>query len=174
MAFYYCEKVESISFKTVPTPSDCRSIFSNCNLLKEIPVMDISMCTSMEYMFCQCQTITTIPAVNTSKVTSIYRTFDYCLKLQSLPELDFSNVTNVTNSFRDCQSLTDLGGFIGLKVNLDLSGSSKLTHESLLNVINKAADVTAAPATLYLGSTNLAKLSDEEKGIATAKGWTLA
>ena len=28
--------------------------------------------------------------------------------------------------------------------------------------------------TLTLGSDNLAKLSDEEKAIATGKGWTLA
>ena len=76
--------------------------------------------------------------------------------------------------FNGCSSLTDLGGFTGLKVNLELSSSSKITHESLLNVINKAADVTASPKTLTLGSTNLAKLSDEEKAIATNKGWTLA
>ena len=43
-----------------------------------------------------------------------------------------------------------------------------------MNVITKAADVTASPATLRLGSVNLPKLTDEEKGIATSKGWTLA
>ena len=73
-----------------------------------------------------------------------------------------------------CYKLTDLGGFIGLKCDLDLYDSPLITHESLLNVINKAADVTASPATLTLGSTNLAKLTDEEKAIATNKGWTLA
>ena len=174
MAFYYCQKVESISFKTVPAPSDCRSVFSNCNQLKEIPFMDISMCTSMDYMFCECHTITTIPALNTSRVTSILRTFENCLKLKSLPELDFSNVTDTTWSFNSCSSLTDLGGFIGLKVRIDLSACTALTHDSLLNVINKAADVTASPKTLTLGGTNLLKLSDAERGIATSKGWTLA
>ena len=87
--------------------------------------------------------------------------------------MDVSNVTEIGFIFRACSSLTDLGGFIGLKLNLDLSASSKITHDSLMNVINKAADVTASPATLTLGSTNLAKLTDEEKAIATNKGWTL-
>ena len=174
MAFYYCSNIESISFKTVPTPSDCRSVFSVCNQLKEIPFMDISMCTSMDYMFCECHTITTIPALNTSRVTSILRTFENCLNLQSLPELDFSNVTDTTWSFNSCSSLTDLGGFIGLKVGIDLSACTALTHDSIMNVINKAADVTASPVTLTLGSANLAKLTDEEKAIATNKGWTLA
>ena len=128
----------------------------------------------MQYRFHESYTITTNPALNTSRDTSILRTFDNCLKLKSLPELDFSNVTDTTWSFNSCSSLTDLGGFIGLKVGIDLSACTALTHDSLMNVINKAADVTASPATLTLGSTNLAKLSDEEKAIATNKGWTLA
>ena len=82
-------------------------------------------------------------------------------------------VIGAYDAFGDCTSLTDLGGFIGIKANLDLS-SCPLTHDSIMNVINKAADVTASPATLTLGSTNLAKLTDEEKAIATNKGWTLA
>ena len=49
-----------------------------------------------------------------------------------------------------------------MKVSLDFSGSPLLTHDSLLNVINEAADVTASPKTLKLGATNLAKLTDEE------------
>ena len=112
--------------------------------------------------------------MNTSRVISIYRTFEHCLKLKSLPELDFSNVTDTTWSFSDCSSLTDLGGFVGLKFDINLSACTALTHDSIMNVINKAADVTASPKPLTLGSTNLAKLSDEEKAIATAKGWTLA
>ena len=99
--------------------------------------------------------------------------FAYCSSLTTVPEMDVSNVTEMDYMFRSCSSLTDLGGFIGLKCSLDLH-YSPLTHDSLMNIINKAADVTTSPATLTLGSTNLAKLSDEEKAIATAKGWTLA
>ena len=40
-------------------------------------------------------------------------------------------------------------------------------------VINGLQTVTSTK-TLTLGSTNLAKLTDEEKQIATNKGWTLA
>ena len=65
------------------------------------------------------------------------------------------------------------GGLTNLKVDLDLSPCPNLTKESLLNVFNEAADVTSSPKTLTLGSTNLAKLTDEDKAIATNKGWTL-
>ena len=71
------------------------------------------------------------------------------------------------------RELTDIGGVIGLKDNLDLSKCPNLTHDSLMNVINDAADITADPKNLVLGTTNLNKLTDEEKAIATNKGWTL-
>ena len=70
-------------------------------------------------------------------------------------------------------SLTTLGGFTGLKADLDLSKAPNLTHESLMNVINKAANVTSSPKTLTLGATNLGKLTSTEKAIATNKGWVL-
>lgn len=78
------------------------------------------------------------------------------------------------NPFFQCVSLTTLSGFRGLNLDFDLSTCIALSHDSLLNVINEAADVTASPKTLTLGATNLAKLTDEEKAIATNKGWTLA
>ena len=99
----------------------------------------------------------------------------YGLKyLTSIPICDFKNVVSADNMFNDCTALTTLGGFSGLKVNLNLSPCSNLTKESLLNVFNEAADVTSSPKTLTLGTTNLNKLTDEEKAIATNKGWTLA
>lgn len=105
------------------------------------------------------------------------RMFLFCNKLTSIEKLDVSKINNdsqISKIIGDNPSLTTLGGFTGLKVNLDISSVKTLTHDSLLNVINEAADVTASPKTLTLGSTNLAKLSDEEKAIATGKGWTLA
>ena len=76
--------------------------------------------------------------------------------------------------FFKCISLTTLSGFRGLNLDFDLSPCISLSHDSLMNVINEAADVTSSPKTLTLGATNLAKLTEEEKAIATSKGWTLA
>ena len=82
-------------------------------------------------------------------------------------------VTDMYRMFRFCESLTTLGGFTGLKVNLDLSSCPLLTKKSILNVFNKAANVKSSPKTLTLGITNLNKLTDAEKAIATNKGWIL-
>ena len=47
------------------------------------------------------------------------------------------------------------------------------THDDLMFTINNLPTISTTK-TLILGSTNLAKLSEEEKAIATNKGWTLA
>ena len=99
--------------------------------------------------------------------------FSYCSYLTTIPQLDTSKGRDFGSMFYDCAKLTTLGGFVGLGKNLDLSYSPNLTHDSLMNVINNLATVTSS-TTLTLGSTNLAKLTDEEKKVATDKGWTLA
>ena len=155
-------------------PFSCREMFRYCSSLTAISPMDTSYTTDMYYMFYGCSSLTTIPEIVTSNVNTMERTFNGCSSLTSIPEMMASNVTNATDMLCGCTNLTDLGGFVGLKCTLNLSYCPKLTHGSLMAVIDKAADVTASPATLMLGSTHLAKLTDAEKAIATSKGWTLA
>ena len=96
--------------------------------------------------------------------------------ISTIGEFDFSLITSPTVSEKDrvlfrSEKLVNLGGFIGLQVDIDLSKAVNLTHESLMNVINKAATVTGKK--MIFGATNLAKLSEAEKQIAIDKGWTL-
>lgn len=94
-----------------------------------------------------------------------------CEWLTTVPKVNWGYVTLADEAFKNCRSLTNLGGFEGLKCSLDLSSSTKLTHESLMNVIN---NLDNANSELVLGETNLNKLTDEEKVIAINKGWTLS
>lgn len=185
-------------YKFAPrTGINCYGMFSSCRELTEVPLFDTSEATEMSNMFTNTKALQTIPEFNTEKVTSFGSMFSYsgivtfptlnthllenadymfntCDRLISVGKLDFSNVTSALQMFQTDNKLTTLGGFTGLKVYFDLSNCPLLTKESILNVINEAADVTASPKSLYLGETNLAKLTDEEKAIATNKGWTLA
>ena len=60
---------------------------------------------------------------------------------------------------------------------LDISHLTQLEHSSLLLIINGLYDYVGAGSSgtryIKLGATNLAKLSDEDKAIATNKGWTI-
>ena len=171
--FYNCTSLTLVPPMNTSQVTNMTNMFDSCSNLITVSPMDTSNVTTMAAMFSWCQSLATIPEMNTSNVTNMVSMFNWCTSLTSVPEMDTSNVTDMTFMFDVCYLLTDLGGFIGLKVDINLS-RCPLTHDSIVNVINKAADVTAAPATMTLGADNLAKLSDEEKGIATAKGWTLA
>ena len=171
--FYGCSSLTTIPEMDTSKVTNMGYMFSSCSLLTSIPKMDTSKVTDMGSMFDSCSSLTSIPEMDTSRVSYMNNMFSFCSSLTNIPEMDASSVSYADSMFTFCLSLTDIGGFIGLKVNIKLS-YCPLTHDSLMNVINKAADVTASPATMTLGADNLAKLSDEEKGIATAKGWTLA
>lgn len=125
-----------------------------------------------------------------SQVTNVSGMFNYCTSLTTVSELDLSSATNLTQMFRYCIALTTLGGFKNLgqayltskssnysEYKLDLSSCTQLTHDSLMNVINKLYDIATAGCNtqqLVLGSTNLAKLTAEEISTATNKGWSLS
>ena len=135
---------------------------------------DTSNVTDMSYMFSNCSSLTTIPLLDTSNVTNMESMFQSCYNLTSIPQLDTSNVTNMNSMFSNCSRLEEIH-MINMKVSFNISSSTKFTRESLLEIINNCYDLTTLnkTATLTMGSTNLAKLTDEDKAIATAKGWTL-
>lgn len=165
-------------------------MFYGCSKLTSIPQLDTSKVRNMDYMFRECHSLTAIPQLDTSSVTTFSRAFYQCEALTSIPQLDTSNVTNMYDMFTYCSSLTILGGFINLgqaydtskssnyqNYTLSLSWCSNLTHDSLMNVINNLYDIATKgcqPQRLQLGSTNLAKLTEEEIAIATNKGWTVS
>ena len=150
-------------------------MFQNCTSLTTIPMLNTSNVTNMEKMFYGCTSLTTIPQLDTSKLEGSRWMFEACTHLVSVPRLDMSNNVACYGMFGQQQELSDLkniGGLIGLKDNLQLNKCPNLTKESILNVFNDAADVTADPKTITLGD-NLRKLTADEKAIATNKGWTL-
>ena len=174
--FNDCNSLTSVPlFDTsrVTSMNGMNGMFNNCRSLTSVPLFDTSNVTSMSQMFQNCNSLTSIPLFDTSKVTNMNYMFYRCSSLTSIPLFDTSKVTKMNYMFYRCSSLTTLGGFTGLKVNLDLSSCPLLTKESILNVFNKAANVTSSPKTLTLGSTNLSKLTTSEKAIATNKGWVL-
>ena len=172
--FYYCQTLTTMPPLNTSNVTDMHEMFCGCSSLTTIPLMNTSRVTDMEEMFYRCESLITVPAMDTSKVTTMLRMFEFCRALTTIPEMDASNVTDANGMLWGCSRLTDLGGFVGLKAALDVSSCTALTHNSLMNIINKVGYVTMSPKTLKLGSTNLAKLSDEEKAVATGKGWILA
>ena len=121
-------------------------------------------------------------APNTKKISE--QIFYNCtaLKTVSLP----STITEDANScltstsysyyaFYGCTALEDVRLGQDWNMSLRLDVSNNLTVDSIVAMFNSLKDLTGTTAkTLTLGSTNLAKLTDEQKAIATNKNWTLA
>lgn len=165
-------------------------MFSSYNSLITIPLLNTSKVTNMSSMFFNCSSLTTIPQLDTSKVTNMNNMLNGCSLLTTFPQLDTSKATNITYMLYGCKSLTTLGGFTNLgqaysttqsanygDYTLNLSSSTKITHDSLMNVINNLYDIAAKGVKaqqLVIGSTNLAKLTAEEIQIATDKGFSVS
>ena len=136
------------------TPSDTSNVtdmtgmFSSATNLEAIPELDTSHVTNMRYMFYRCSALTTIPALNASNVTDMGSIFGYNQKLTSI-------------------------GLYGFTRTIDIS-STALGHDALVALLNQAGTAYDNYQKIEMGSAKLALLSDEEKAIATNKGWTLA
>ena len=198
---YFTETFYSCAIENAPRLDTTNGVyfsgmFSYCKSLVSMPTYDTSKGIMFESMFNGCSKITTIPQYDTSNATSVNLFLHNCISLTSVPLLDFGSVYNVgTSPFGTTNliSLTDLGGFKNLKVSWSsyfLDKLPNLTIDSLMNVINNLYDWSGntdgkAPLNngtiqsfgtthkLKFGATNLAKLTDEQVAVATAKGWTL-
>ena len=184
--FENCSSLTSIPLLDTHSITSMGYMFSGCSSLTSIPQLNTSNVTNMRNMFEGCSSLTSIPQLDTSKVKDMRYMFSNCDSINIIPKLDATSLsarfyfggTGTDNMFGDSNghilgAFTTFGGLTGLKLDLDLHYCNNLTKESLLNVINEAADVTASPKTLTLGVFNLQKLTDEDKAIATNKGWTL-
>ena len=155
--------------------------FQYCYKLVSIPQFDTSNVRTFYNCFNYCNSLVTIPELNFSSATNVSSMFVGCDTLRSIPLLDFGKVTDITSLFgwSDIKTLTDLGGFKNLKTNFTngLNHLPNLTIQSLMNVINNLYDFRAngesTTRTLQLGATNLNKLTDDQKAVATNKGWSL-
>lgn len=167
---YSLESIEGLNIKNRTTEAQT---FQNCMLLRKAPQMDTSNVTNMYMMFDGCYSLKNVPEMDTSNVTNMTYMFGNCLALQRVSTIDGKKATNMYRMFNSCYSLINIDNISNIKSDIYLANSGYLNHTTLIKVLN-ALVATTTTETLTLGSTNLSKLTDEEKAIATEKGWTLA
>ena len=138
--------------------------------------LDTSQATSLLQMF-QGANIIHIPEIDAQKATNMSYAFGSNCKAVTIDKLIVSENTVLgTTTFNQAGKLENIVIEGTIASPIDLHWSTKLTHESLMSFINALKDFsgTTTTKTCTLGATNLAKLTDTEKAIATEKGWTLA
>lgn len=158
-----------------------RNSDSTINLTSD--TFDSSQCTYMGYSFFQAAVkyIEVLDVSNVRGNTGLYQMFYSASDKNALERIDKFIIAEDTSPF-----------FLTFQLNFTLNhcvfegviasnglvvNTCPLDHESLLSIVNCLKDYsTDTSGTVWkvaLGATNLAKLTDEEKAIATGKGWTL-
>ena len=155
------------------------NMFNYCDALTSIPQLDTSNGTDFSYMFNYCGALTSIPQLDTGNGKNFGSMFNNCRALTSISLLNMSNVsdTNWSSMFYNCPALKNVTfeGTIPVRGNMSVfSSCPNLTVESLMSFINALTNMSdTATYTITIGSTNLAKLTEEQIQIATDKRITL-
>ncbi len=135
--------------------------------------------TLTSLMFSQCF-VTRIPKIDATYTNSLDRTFrSTTASIIDELVLKADGTNTFSDTFRGCSYLEEIRitGIIGQN-GFSVSDSTRLSYDSLMSIVNAlkdySADTSGASWVVTLGATNLAKLTNEEKAIATQKGWSLA
>lgn len=162
--------------------NDMNSMFDNCWTLTELDAStwDVSNVTDMRYLFNNCSGLTklNLSSWNPVNITKASSMFYGCSNLKTLifSGFDMSEATSLSSSslmFTKCTALENFEPPKNINRSLNFGDCTNLTHDSLMKIINNLATMSST-TTLYIGETNLAKLTNAERLIAINKGWTLA
>lgn len=189
--------LQSITLPELPSVTDCRFMFGGCKSLQSITLPELPSVTSCTGMFEYCTSLQSVTLPSLPSVTSCEEMFYGCSSLQSL-YLDMPNCNNFNNFINGCKSLhtveivdvrkATLLSFYGCsslqnvtcveelpKCKIAFSSSSKLTLDSVTNIITHLPDLSAEDSkTLTLNATTKSLLTEALIAEATNKNWIIA
>ncbi|WP_316607840.1 leucine-rich repeat domain-containing protein [uncultured Ruminococcus sp.] len=174
IGFSYFPYLEKVSFiNCLKITSIGQNAFQNCSSLSTINLPD-SITSIGQSAFQNCSSLSTINLPD-SIVLIGTEAFHDCSSLTTI-NLPNSIVSISGNAFLGCFSLVSVTLESGFNCNnLNLSASTRYTAETIVSWLEALEDRTGQTAfKLTIGTTNLNKLTAEQKAIATNKNWTLA
>lgn len=195
--FNNCTKMQILKAENWNTSkvTSMSSIFQGCNSLKELAIEDwnTQSLTSLQYAFMyvtydKILDLTKWDTKNVNSIRSIFYGGNIDVvdisgwngeKLGSSVSIA-SPFTGINTSIVGEKSIeyiidNNICCLIGLKYSINPSFKSSINRASLRALINGLADLTGSDAqTLSLNATLIAKLTEEDIAIATAKNWTIA
>ena len=189
--FSYCSLLVEVPLFDTSKVTDFSYMFENCPKLTTIPEFDFSSATGSKLngFLSSCTALREIPNINCKKVTSLDGWTSSCNEIIKVGVIDCDSITNASgliSSSNPYNSVADIGGFRNLGMTSNVSNTNanyflynltNLTRESLLNVFNLLYDRASAGysiLTIKLHANHHAKLTDEDRAIATNKGWALS
>ena len=176
--FYNCYNLESVKFQNGGSLGkngnyNYQYSFYSCHALRELSTLNLSdPITDLRY-FIGSTSLEEIPEIDTSQATRL----DYFVignkLLKKIKTLN-GNATIYNWGIYTCENLSIIENISNIKFNFNVSGSPLLSHDTLIRILNALVDLTDQTSqTLTLGAINKDKLSDDELEIATSKNWVV-
>lgn len=187
--FYDSKGLTECTTLNTPNATNMTNLFYGCSNLTKVANLDIGKATNLYRLFYACSKLEEISFINAdiTPVTTLSNAFYGCSKLTTIPAINCSKVTDMTYAFNS-SPIVNFGGFLNYGQAFTTTASQNysyytltvnktgLTRESMLNIINGLYDIKSKGCktqTVNFGTANLVLLTDDEKAIATNKGWTL-
>ena len=195
--FQSCSSLQSLTLPSLPSVTSCSSMFNSCSSLQSVTLPSLPSVTDCTSMFRNCKSLQSVTLPSLPSVTSCQNIFNGCSSLQSL-YLDMPNCGNFTHfafecsalhtveivdvrkvtslEFEWCSSLQNVNCVEELpKCAISFSFSSKLTLDSVTNIITHLPDLSAESSkTLTLHATTKSLLTESLIAEATNKNWIIA
>lgn len=154
--------------------SSREGVFRECRSLQKVDFGNTSI-TSLN-RFCRETWGIKYVNINTANVTNFNETFNSS-GIQVIESLNMDKATSASNFITTSYALISINSVSNIKITgLNFSSCSKINHDTLIRILNALYDYSEATSshTITLGSTNLAKLTEDEIAIGTDKGWTIS
>ena len=180
--FNGCEKLISVPNYDTSKCKNFTDLFNGCEKLISVPNLKIynnysdNTGATFARVFKNCKSLTEINFDCRTNIGVGYldETFYGCENLITLGLLNVHRNATEYRAFYGCTNLTNVGGFYGLRNNLDLRYCPLLTYDSLNNIINNIATLSIGSSAKLKIHTNAAtRLTDDLINEATNKGWTI-
>ena len=162
-------------------PSIAISMFENCSVtdcdLRNVGVtFNFSRCTNLNRAFRSFDGLVATGEINTTKAENIGQLFYACTNLKTASIVVGTKNTTISQAFQNCTSLENLTVSGTIAINgFNVQWSTKLTHDSLMSIINcledKTSDTSGTVWKVTLGTDNIAKLTEDERMLIDVKGW---
>lgn len=172
--YTFSEGTISFTDRSFSKLEDSSRMFDNSDIISSFK-FDCPSLKEADAMFANSSSLTEFDC-NTVSLTGCRLMFSECYELTSC-KINLSNIKiGLRQAFLQCTALENLSLYGVINDDFSVSDCTQLTVDSLVNILNALVDKTGSTSkfTCYLGETNIAKLTDEQKEIATNKNWTLA
>ena len=119
---------------------------------------------------------TEIPTIDMSNAVNTSYVFSACTKLNTIEKIISSeNTVWNSTSFYNCVALVNITFEGVVAKSITLENSTLLSAESAVSLFNALKDLTGTDLsyTVTFSTALVNRLTDEQKAIATNKGWTL-